>query len=145
MIRISKLFFSLSFKQKKMVFEAFVLSAYYRFLILYIPFSKLSPKIGTVGFETPKNVTERDTVLSVRTIAEAVCRHTPWESKCLVRALTAKKLLNRLGYACTLYMGVKRTNGGTMDAHAWLRCGDIYVTGGTGAGYAVTGIFGDNI
>ena len=124
--------------------EALFLSAYYRFLILYIPFAKLSQKIGTLGYETPFDTDYRNIVRQIRTVVEAVCRHTPWESKCLVRALTAKKMLNRRGCPCTLYMGVKQTGDGKMDAHAWLRCGDMYVTGGKGTGYAVTGLFGDN-
>lgn len=143
MSRILRTFIRLPLCQKLMLSEAVVLSAYYRFWILYKPFTKLSAKIGTVGHETPKTITDRRMVLTVRTIVEAVCRHTPWESKCLVRALTAKRMLNRRGYLCTLYMGVRQT-GGEMDAHAWLRCGDMYVTGGNGTGYAVTGIFGDN-
>ena len=136
-------FIRLSFRQKMMLPEALFLSAYYRFLILYKPFSKLSRKIGILGYETPSDANDHCIVHEVRGVVEAVCRHTPWESKCLVRALTAKKMLNRRGYPCTLYMGVKQTGDGKMDAHAWLRYGDIFVTGGKGDGFAVTGIFGD--
>ena len=136
-------FLRLSFRQQMMLPEAFFLSAYYRFLILYKPFSKLSTKIGTLGYETPSDAKNHRIVHEVRTVVEAVCRHTPWESKCLVRALTAKKMLNRRGCPCTLYMGVKQTDDGKLDAHAWLRYGDIFVTGGKGDGFAVTGIFGD--
>lgn len=135
--------FHLPFKQKIMLPEALFLSAYYRFLILYKPFSMLSRKIGILGYETPSDANYHSIVHEVRAVVEAVCRHTPWESKCLVRALTAKKMLNRRGCPCTLYMGVKQTGDGMMDAHAWLRCGDIFVTGGKGGGFAVTGIFGD--
>lgn len=133
----------LPFRQKIMLFEALFLSAYYRFLILNIPFSKLSKRIGTVGYETPLIQSDRNIIYKIRTTVEAVCRHTPWESKCLVRALVAKKMLNRRGYGCTLYMGVKLNSHGKMEAHAWLRQGDIFVTGGKGIGFAVTGIFGD--
>ena len=31
---------------------------------------------------------------------------TPWESKCLVRAMTAKKMMKKRGYKTTLYLGV---------------------------------------
>lgn len=140
---ILRTFIRLPLYQKLMLSEAVILSAYYRFRTLYRPFAKLSAKIGTVGYETPKAVTDRRMVWTVHTIVEAVCKHTPWESKCLVRALTAKRMLNRRGHGCTLYMGVRQV-GNEMDAHAWLRCGDMYVTGGNGTGYAVTGIFGDN-
>ena len=43
----------------------------------------------------------------------------------------------------TLY-GVQQAQGEEMTAHAWLRCGSVFVTGGNGAkAYAVTAIFGD--
>ena len=55
-----------------------------------------------------------------------------------------EKILNRMGYRCTLYMGVRKLEGRAMEAHAWLRCGKLTVTGGEiMAGFTVTGIFGD--
>lgn len=136
-------FFHLPFRQKMMFSEALFWAAFYRFQVLYMPFAKLSLKIGTMGYETPDDADYRVAVRTVRTVVESVCRHTPWESKCLVRALTAKEMLNRRGYPCTLYMGVQAGTDGKMEAHAWLRCGNLFVTGGKGNGFAVTGIFGD--
>lgn len=40
----------------------------------------------------------------------------------------------------TLYLGCNIENG-KMIAHAWLRCGKMYVTGGDGSGYAVVDMF----
>ena len=65
-----------------------------------------------------------------------ICNKTAWESKCLVRALTAQKLLKQKGIGSTLYLGCGYAED-KMVAHAWLRCGELYVTGGDGAGYAV--------
>lgn len=136
-------FLHLLFVQKMMYPEALFWAAYYRFQVLHKPFAQLSLKMGTMGYETPDDADYCDVVRKVRTVVEPVCRHTPWESKCLVRALTAKKMLNRRGLPCTLYMGVKAGTDGKMDAHAWLRCGNLFVTGGKGKGFAVTGFFGD--
>ncbi|MCA5963741.1 lasso peptide biosynthesis B2 protein [Blautia sp. RD014234] len=61
---------------------------------------------------------------------DQVCQKTKWESKCLVRALTAQKLLRRKKIATTLYLGCGLDENGKMIAHAWLRCGKMYVTGG---------------
>lgn len=41
----------------------------------------------------------------------------------------------------TLYLGCKPDENGKIDAHAWLRCGEVYVTGGNGEGYAVVAYF----
>lgn len=138
-----KKFLRLPLRRKLMLPEALILSAYYRHLIDHNPFSDISPRIGVLWHETPKEKAT-GTAWDVSAIVEAVCKHTPWESTCLVRGLTAKKMLNRRRHGCTLYMGVAPNAEGGMDAHAWLRCGNLYVTGGEIAKkYTVTTIYGD--
>ena len=39
-----------------------------------------------------------------------------------------------------LYLGCA-VNEGKMVAHAWLRCGKMYITGGNGSGYAIVDKF----
>ena len=56
-------------------------------------------------------------------------RHTFWKSQCLVRAIAAKKMLDRRRIESTLYLGTARDAEGKMIAHAWLRSGPFYVTG----------------
>ena len=68
-----------------------------------------------------------------------VCGKT--KDKCLVRALTAQKLMSKKKIKTTLYLGCKPDENGKIDAHAWLRCGEVYVTGGNGEGYAVVAYF----
>ena len=45
------------------------------------------------------------------------------------------------GIASTIYLGVFKENG-KLKAHAWLRCGQLYLTGGNGEGMAVVAKFG---
>lgn len=135
-------FHCLPFHMKLMFPEALVLSAYYRFMILKMPFQRIAENIGISGHETAHTHSADKIPEEVGKAVDIVCRHTPWESKCLVRALTARKMLTHRGYSCTLYLGVKMGDDKKMAAHAWLRCGDLYVIGGNGFGYAVTGIFG---
>ena len=126
--------------------EALLLSAVYRYRMLQKPFEKWCRTIGIKGSETrleSLTVEQKKVILRVMKCVDAACNHTSWESKCMVRALSAKKMLNRRGIPCTLFMGVRRDEKGEMIAHAWLRCGDIYVTGGNGNGYSVTGKYGD--
>ena len=73
-------------------------------------------------------------------IVGKVCDKTPWESKCLVRALAAQRLLCRRGLSSTLYLGCGMEEG-KMGAHAWLRFGEMYVTGGDGGGYTTVARF----
>lgn len=127
-----------------MVIKAFFLSAVYRWQILKRPFAELSKKIGEQNVESTSEPQDEKYIRDVQYAVKGICRRTPWESKCLVQALTAKKLLNQHGLPCTLYMGVSKDDKGEMIAHAWLRCGNIFVTGGIGhLYYAVTGVFGD--
>jgi tRNA pseudouridine-54 N-methylase len=68
----------------------------------------------------------------IKQISQAIrimSRHTIWESQCLVRAIAAKKMLERRRIESTLYMGTARDESGKMIAHAWLRSGPFYITG----------------
>ena len=130
-------------KQKLLIPQIFVLMEYYRFRVHRRPFSELAPKIGTLGYETPVEASPRNAWL-VHELMESMFRRIRWKDSCLIRALTARKLLNRMGERCTLYMGVRKVEGKPMEAHAWLRCGKLIVTGGESrAGFTVTAIFGD--
>lgn len=142
-MRSVRTFLALPGEVKRLLPEAAALSWHYRRLVMDRPFSQVAATLGQQGYETPADEDYTDRIMPVRQAVELVCRHTPWESKCLVRALTARKMLNRRGCPCTLYMGVQPGADGKMEAHAWLRCGGRYVTGGRGEGFAVTGIFGD--
>ena len=125
-------------KCRKLCAQALLLSAYYRVQIFFRKPAKLHKKWGVRGEETtqkePKAV--YNYAYWVSYAVDKVCSRTAWESKCLVRALCARKLLERKGIGSTLYLGCKSENG-KMLAHAWLRCGGMFVTGGTGEGYAI--------
>jgi hypothetical protein len=117
--------------QLLMIPEAIWLTGWYRFQVLYRPFSELSPKIGSVGTETPFDTELPPQVMQVRRIVRAVSKRMPWTCNCMVRALTMKKMLRRRGIDSTLYMGIALDEAGKMEAHAWLRCGSKYISGET--------------
>jgi hypothetical protein len=54
--------------------------------------------------------------------------------------MTARKLLMKKHISSTLYLGVGKDND-QMIAHAWLRCGNMYVTGGDGKNYSMVAKF----
>ena len=124
-------------KCRKLCAHALLLSAYYRMQIFFVKPAKLHKKWGVRGEETvttePKEVYRYAYWVSYA--VDKVCSRTAWESKCLVRALCARHLLKRKGIGSTLYLGCKNDNGKIL-AHAWLRCGGMFVTGGTGEEYA---------
>ena len=123
--------------------EAIWLSGWYRFRILYRPFSELSAGIGKLGQETPMEEEKKSVVKDVCWAMEAVGKRMPWTCNCMVRALTVKQMLHRRGLDTTLYMGVAPAEQGGMEAHAWLRCGTAIVTGRSGMErFTVTTVYG---
>lgn len=138
-----KTFLRIPLKQKLMIPRVLVLMAYYKYLVHHRPFPELAPKIGSLGFETPVETTSRE-ARAVHELMESMFRRIKWKDSCLIRALTAKRILNSMGQKCTLYMGVRKIEGQGMTAHAWLRCGKCIITGADSmTGYTVTAIFGD--
>lgn len=136
-------FMRLPWRVRWMLCEAVIGSGWYRFVMLHRPFGKIAAHLGQSGLETDDHNPDRQTVRQIAWAVAAVCKRTPWQSKCLVQALTARKMLTRRGISCTLYMGARRNDQGEMQAHAWLRSGTVYVTGGDGKEeYAVTSVFG---
>ena len=123
--------------EKWMTIKAYIYAAFYRFKIKFVPMNKIEKKMGTRGLESTRDVSVEEYRIAklVAFHVGRITRHTPWESKCFVQALTAQKLLLDKGIESTLYMGVKQEDG-LMKAHAWLRCGGLYVTGGTGEEFA---------
>ncbi|MGL4992202.1 MAG: lasso peptide biosynthesis B2 protein [Sarcina sp.] len=138
-----KKFSRVDFGMKFMALEALYLSALYRFMILRFEFKNVSKKFGVKGEfgSMDGQLLNYKIAKRVSIVANKVCDVTPWESKCLVRAMVAQKMLKKRGVETTLYLGVgtelneAKTSKG-MIAHAWLRYGSLYVTGGNGKQFA---------
>ena len=128
--------------EKWMTLKIYVYTWFYRMCILLLPKTTLEKMLGERGAES----TVEEPVETLRYAKRVgihinrITEHTPWESKCLVRAMTARKLLKQKGIHSTLYLGVGKDDG-KMVAHAWIRCGHLYVTGGNGNGYAMVAKF----
>ena len=137
-------FFRIDNKLKFEFVQAFIYTGIARAFILFVPFNKLRKRMGKHKEESAEKV-ERDIckkAMHIGWVVRVVSGHTPWESKCLVQALTAQKMLKSNGISTTLYLGVKKDHKNNMLAHAWLRCGEYYVTGGGNrTGYAVVAKF----
>lgn len=130
-------------EHKPETIQAWVYSAFFRFQILYRKSDKLKDNWGIRGEESPEDE-DPEAYRYAKKVAYAVnqvCNKTKWESKCLVRALTAQRLLRKKGIGSTMYLGCGLDENGKMIAHAWLRCGKMYVTGGNGKEYAMVDKF----
>ncbi|PYE52597.1 lasso peptide biosynthesis B2 protein [Paenibacillus barcinonensis] len=145
MFRRIKAFFKLSGSMRRLVWEAYVLLAWAR-IQKSKPFAKVAPGLGAPMVETPMNGLSRDQIAVIRSISKAImlaAKYTFWESRCLVMAVAAMKMLERRHIESTLYMGTARNEEGQLTAHAWLRSGKLIVTGAdTMDQYTVVGVFG---
>lgn len=133
MINNLKVLYGNELKSNVLLFETFLTLAWARLIILF-PFSRVALLLGEKLKETPSNV-QVSKELQLKRICHAieiVSRHTFFESKCLVRAITGMKMLERRGISSTLYLGTTRNESGDMIAHAWLRSGSFFVTGKEG-------------
>ena len=103
-------------------------------LIVLLPISYWSRYLGELQAETPVTDSMIDTgqVKRIKRALSVVSRHVPWRSDCLPQALAARMMLGRRKIPTTFYLGVasvRQENGNMLEAHAWLRCGTIMVTG----------------
>ena len=143
LIKIEK-FRTYSFQDKLLILKAFFITGIMRIIIILIPFKLLKKYMGEYNEES-SFYSYRENNNRIEKICWAVTKiskYTPWKSKCLVQALTAEKLLYDEGFESTLYLGVnKNLKTGVIEAHAWLRCGEVYVTGGNGNEFFIVAKF----
>ncbi len=141
-MKVSLINFIKNNKFKAETLLSYFYSALFRVLILLVKPKYLQKSWGEEGRESEKEETKAvyQYAASISRIVNRICNKTSWESKCLVRALTAQKLLKRKGIHSTLYLGCGMKDG-KMVAHAWLRVGQMYVTGGDGREYSVVDKF----
>lgn len=57
--------------------------------------------------------------------------NVPWRADCFPRAIAARMLLRRYGYASSIHLGVARIGDDELAGHAWTTCGETVVIGGT--------------
>jgi hypothetical protein len=124
-------FRKLSWRMRMLIFASFVLMGPVRCAILLIPFRYIAPMLGKKNGSSSTDVKHETLVKAARIgwAVETVSRFTPWESKCLVRAITAQILLRGIGTPSTLYLGMAKDKSSQLIAHAWLRCGNLVLTG----------------
>jgi hypothetical protein len=99
-----------------------------------LPFRWISPRLGILGKAPTDRQINKEQQKEAQQIGWAImvlARYFPWDAKCLARALAGKWMLQRRGITSTLYLGVEQVQGGEkwLDAHAWLRCESVFVTG----------------
>jgi hypothetical protein len=129
MSNLSK-FSKLSATEKGLYFEAVITSIKIKLMVTCLPLRWYASYLGKQHLVTDEYTIENSYSVIFK-VSQAIvrCQKTvPWPTRCLVNAITAKKMLKKRGLESTLYLGVSKENE-KMKAHAWLRCGTFFVTG----------------
>jgi hypothetical protein len=122
-------FRALSSANKWMLLHATVWLAMARFMLLVMPFRKLSARLsGEQGIATGDP--DSELLKSVAYAVQAAANNVPWRSDCFPQSIAGWMLLKHHGYGSTIHLGVERSGNDELAGHAWLTCGDTVVTGG---------------
>ncbi len=114
-----------------LLLEAILWLGIVRLAVVMLPFRQIVPWLGARQSATPAAPLPEAHVHLVKRIGWAVrtaAAHLPWQAVCLPQAIAAKFMLRRRGFASTLYLGASH-DGAEFKAHAWIRAGDVIVTG----------------
>ncbi len=111
--------------------EAILCLAFIRLVVSWVPFRHIAPHLGRPMEESPEEASTWSRHCA-RRVAWGIYRvksRFPWKNTCLVQAIAAMIMLRRRHQPSTLYLGVS-TQDAEFEAHAWLRSGEVVVTGG---------------
>jgi hypothetical protein len=109
----------------RLLLESLLFLATARLVVRLIPFRVYARLMGRDG-DSPLTPAPEAVHRVSRAIA-SISGHVPWRSRCLEQALAAKAMLRGRGLSNTLYLALARDP--TIEAHAWVRSGDVCVTG----------------
>ncbi len=144
--KISKHFISSSFEIKSYYVQALYWSIIIRFCMIFLSFKKYRALLGKMQVLNNETYTDNTIELAkkVATIVVSLCNNTPWESKCLVQAVTCKQILLKKGIQTNLFLGINTNlDSKELKAHAWLKIGDVFLTGKHGhQQYKIVNFFG---
>lgn len=126
-----KKFFQLALFEKWILLETCFYLTLSTITVRLIPFRIISSILGEHMAVSSDELSSSDERIALH-IRQAIFRaknNLPWKVVCLPMAMTAKMMLGQRSLESTLYMGVKKGELGELSAHAWLRVGELIVTG----------------
>jgi hypothetical protein len=117
--RINK-FRSLPFKEKLLFVESLFLLIALRLGLSLFSFKALLNLLEKVRQKPDEKILKQHAIDRMAWIINVSSRYLPF-STCLTKALTLQILLARKGLPYSLHIGISKTNGGKLKAHAWLK------------------------
>ena len=112
--------------------EAIAVLVWSKIRLQTIPFAVLTSDLGVQQADTFRQIsaTDRKQSSKISWAVQTAAHYVPLRLVCLPQAMAASFMLGRRGISSTLYLGVKIDQANAFTAHAWLRSGLKWVTGG---------------
>jgi hypothetical protein len=124
---------SLTFQDWKLIFLSVCFLTISKFKISFFSFKKTSKSFGKLGIinKHQPTIEEFKKIEKIRLATLRASRIIVWKSVCLDQAMCGALLLQKYNIPYTLYLGVrKKESGNSLDAHAWIICGEKIILGG---------------
>jgi len=139
LLRPLRRFFGLDPERRRLFLQACARLASVRFALRNTPFRQLIAGLavqpGRVAPAAP-GPTDLRQAEAIGWAVRAASRYTPWNSTCLVQVLAAQQMLREKAIPGAFYIGAApgdRDSGAVdLEAHAWLKCGEQFITGESG-------------
>lgn len=117
-----------------LLLESMVWLCIAQFLVSAIPFRHYARYLGSTSGKVAISNTPVDAQLiaDVKWAISVSRKYLPWKLVCLPQAVASKFMLRRRRVTSTLYLGITMKENSQLNAHAWLKVGDVTVTGEKG-------------
>ncbi len=131
-------FLNLSNEQKAWIIPLYLLSGLAWLATKLMYYRRMGPLLG-IPYRNTELVVLADDAQKQRAwrlgkLVTALCKYTPWPSKCLVQAMVTRFALCCYGIPHVMYIGICKPSEAEqpMPSHAWLCVDRWVVTGGEG-------------
>lgn len=120
-------YFKLSSIEKRMFFEAYIISFYSRLLILFLSFKLLEKKLGSKSPLFPKyNHQNKELLVLIKRSILRSAKYSIWRNKCFEQSLTAAIMLKKRNYNYVLHLGLAKKDN-KLKAHVWIESNGYYL------------------
>lgn len=119
-----------------LIFELVVRLALSRLMVAFVSSKRITKRLGVPHSDeiSQPSLPSEQYAKRLGQLLRKTADSVPWENKCLAQALVGKAILASKGIPCTVHLGVNKAGKKGFSAHAWLRCGSVFVTGKRGHG-----------
>ena len=145
MLRPLRQFLRLDRQRQRLFLEAWRALGSARLALRSTPFKQLVAELTRRSGPVEAPAVGPEALADAKRIGWAVraaSGYTPWRSSCLVQVLAAQRMLQQRLLPGAIYIGASLEEGqgegarpaasSGLDAHAWLKCGEAFITGESG-------------